>query len=214
MCPCFRLDRRTRRASPPGPHCGAKTMQPQGAARAIPLELSLRGAPPSIGLDLCLKGHKREHDGNAHDVDGAEGDEIWCHGEPLITRTHAKLRADTLCRATNAAATILVPEFVKNNACTCNPSKQAHQLCRRNGLWSRPTPCPQARRASSTKIMKGAWLPWIEARRAERGRAQPAEEPVTAASWQLRASQARAPDSCALCCPGARRPRFVQYRSS
>ena len=88
-------------------------MQLQGAARAIPAELSLRGTPPSIRLDLRLKGHKREHDGNAHDVDGAEGDEIWCHGEPLITRTHAKLRADTLCRATNAAAPFWFPNLSK-----------------------------------------------------------------------------------------------------
>ena len=65
----------------------------------MPAELSLRGPPPSIRLALRLKGHKREHDGNAHDVDSAEGDEIWRHGERLITRTHAKLRADPLYHA-------------------------------------------------------------------------------------------------------------------
>jgi len=95
-------------------------MQPQEAARAIAPDLSVHVVLPSIGLDLRLKGHEREHDGNAHDVDSAEGDEIWCHGERLITRTHAKLRADTLYHATKRSGTILLPESVKIYACTCN----------------------------------------------------------------------------------------------
>ena len=112
------------RASPRlGLHYDAKTMQPQEAARAIAPDLSVHVVLPSIGLDLHLKGHKREHDGNAYDVDGAEGDEIWCHGERLITRTHAKLRADIRSVApTKRSGAILVPECVKNYACTCNQS--------------------------------------------------------------------------------------------
>ena len=93
------------RASPRlGLHYDAKTMQPQEAARAIAPDLSVHVVLPSIGLDLRLKGHEREHDGNAHDVDSAEGDEIWCHGERLITRTHASYERIRSITPQNAAA--------------------------------------------------------------------------------------------------------------
>ena len=73
-------------------------MEQQGAAGAIPLELSLRGALPSIGWDVRLKGHEHEHDGNARGVDGGEGDETWCHGERLKDAHSRCVRADTLSR--------------------------------------------------------------------------------------------------------------------